>query len=120
MTDLLQLLDTLTRRGPTGLKLIAQIQRARKGDQDALSYLLSEGWSEGLDLWKPGAGEIGRQVVQQAREAIQTITGTLQGDVIDGEGQEVFPWDPFLRRLMRQANSAHIILGPTGSGKTTL
>lgn len=116
MLDLLRLLQA----APTATRLVTQISRAQQGDQEALEYLKSAGWSEALDLVKPGAGEIGRQVLQQAQDALHNIQGTIQGGIIDGEAHEVYPWDGFLRRLLRQPNSSHIILGPTGSGKTTL
>ena len=81
---------------------------------------MSEGWSEGLDLWRPGAGEIGRQVVQQTRDAIQTIQGTLQGNVVDGEAYEVVPWGRFATWLRERRWGTFVILGPKGQGKSTL
>lgn len=117
MADVLSTLNQVSQIA----KLVQAVTSASKGDKSALNYLSTDGWVDALEVYRPGAGEIGKQVLQQTRAAFNAITRTIRDDVIEGEYRVVNePWQPFLERLLTQKYGAHIILGPVGSGKTTL
>lgn len=128
LADLATLVN-LARSAPTAARLISQYQAAAAGDPRALDYLKREGLLETVDLIKPGAGETARQVRDHLRDAMGILRGelntpgTIDADyrVLDEDNEPgAPPWWGFLRRLLRQDHGAHIILGPVGSGKTTL
>ncbi len=120
----------LLQSAPTAAKIYSALQRAQKGDASALDYLRREGIWEAIDLVAaPGAGKIAKEALDHLREAYRTVTGIRtpgEADVIDGEYREVtdepasLPWSGFLRRLFATGFGAHVILGPYGSGKTSL
>lgn len=114
MSQLLRLLQ----KSPDIVRLYGVARDAAHGDPRALDYLKREGLYDIAEIWRTGGGVAARQLVQTAREVIRP-TGE---DVIDAEYREVGgpPWDAFLRRVFAQPNGAHIILGPVGSGKTSL
>lgn len=106
-----------------GLPQAAQLIKAANGDPAALAYIREGGWSEMLDLVKPGSGQTARQILERTQQAVRDIRGIAAGNVIEGEFQEVVPsvpWRNFLGRVRRQSFGGHIILGPIGMGKTEL
>ncbi len=122
----------LAQQAPTAARIARAVDLVRRGRTDenagafdeALSYLRQDGLYDGLDLARPGAGEIGRQVTQQAVDAIGQIRATIRGDwaeyhEVEGTGARV-PWGGFVRRLERQRFGGHVLLGQPGMGKTQL
>ncbi len=114
----------LLRMAPTATHLYQTAQRAAAGDPEALAYLKQQGWTEALEIVRPGYGETGRQVVGHVREAARNIEDALRQarGYVDAEYTvlEDPPWSGFLRGLLRMRYGGHIILGPVGTGKTTL
>ncbi len=88
---------------------------AARGDPQAVDYLHREAWRDALEAWRPG---IGRAI----EVAFAVLGGALENepvgpvDVRPAEG----PWSAFVARLRRQPWGAHVVLGPPGSGKTSL
>ncbi len=122
----------LARQAPTAARIARAVAVVRAGRteenadafDEALSYLRQDGLYDGLELVRPGAGEIGRQVTQQARDAVSQIRATIQGDwaeyrEIDGSEPRI-PWGGFVRRLEQQRYGGHLIFGEPGSGKSEL
>lgn len=116
---------------PTAARLYNAWQRAQRGDREAIEYLRSEGWAEALDmLVAPGAGGVAKEALGHAGEAFRVLHGLRpQGDVVDAEYRVVEeeeasgprpPWMGFLGRMFRQDHGAHLVIGPIGSGKTSL
>ena len=112
----------LLRIAPTATKLLATAQRAANGDRSALDYLKSEGWTEALDLFKPGSGAASRELVQNAQELSEQFNRALGGNVIEGEYRVLDnkPWTPLVRWLKSRNWGTFVVLGQKGSGKTTL
>lgn len=123
----------LAQQAPTAARIARAVAVVRAGRteenadafDDAVAYLRSEGWTSALDLVRPGAGEIGRQVAQQATDAFSQIRATIQGDwaeyrEVDGVGEPRAPWASFVRRLEQQRFGGHLIFGEPGSGKSEL
>lgn len=112
----------LARLAPTATKLISIAKRAADGDPAALDYLKRQGWHEALELLQPGAGDTAQVIIEQTRQAARNIEQALNGNVIDAQYRvlDSAPWSGFLERLIGQRHGAHIILGPVGSGKTSL
>ncbi len=109
----------LMRSLPSMARLYEAVVKARQGDLEAIAYLKDEGWAEALEVWQPGAGEVGKQVVRQVTEAASAIRRTMHGEPESFADARV-PWGGFRNRLLSQAYGAHIILGMPGTGKTTL
>lgn len=112
-------LGILLNHAPRMAKLAAALQRAANGDPRAIEYLRSEGWTDALDLWRPGAGQVTRRVIDEVRQFLENS----QANVVDAEYRVVEdqpPWGGFVGRLRRQTWGGHVILGPPGSGKTSL
>lgn len=118
--DLLRLLDG----APKALKLYNAARKAGNGDESALAYLKNEGWQEALDLTvHPGAGEMGRQIVDCVRQAAEEVQNITSGNTIEGEFRVLehrAPWAGFVKRLIAAPNSGNVIVGPVGLGKTEL
>ncbi len=118
--NLLRLLQS----APTAAKLYSALQRAQQGDRQAIEYLRSEGWAEAIDLVAPGAGPIAREALERGLDAVRVLRGVRpDGNVIEAEYtvvEETPPWAGFLRRLFAMRFGGHIVMGPCGSGKTTL
>jgi hypothetical protein len=115
---------SLLQMAPQATKLLSIAQRAANGDSEAIAYLRQGGWSDLLDLTvRPGAGQLTRDTLTHAREVYRGIQHLRDGGpYVDAEYRVLSdpPWNPFLRRLLKQPYGGHIILGPVGSGKTTL
>lgn len=118
MPDLWHLIQS----APTAIRLADAVKRASRGDEESLSYLKNEGWWQALDVVQPGAGGIGQQILHHATDAYEAITQALGGDVIEGQFRVLpnMPWENFVKRLIGSKFGGHIIMGPMGSGKTTL
>lgn len=119
---LLELSNRIAGALEPGMRMLTMSQRAAQGDPEAIEYMKRLGVVyDGLDVFlRPGAGQIAQRVVEHGKTAYQQLRHG--GDVIDGEYQSVgrHPWTGFIGRLLRQPNAGIIILGPPGSGKTTL
>ncbi len=103
---------------PSAARLFEALKRARDGDQDSLAYLKEQGWADALELWQPGSGELGKQLLHQVKDAGDILSRTMRGELADPQTR--VPWGAFLNRLLDQGYGAHIILGMPGTGKTTL
>lgn len=114
--DILRLIQS----APAATKLLATLQRAQRGDAEAVAWLKSEGWAEALEIYQPGAGKMGKRILHHVREAKRNIEQTISGDAIEGDFREVPPWEPFIKRVLAQTHGGHIILGSVGTGKTML
>lgn len=112
MTDVFRLIQAASR----GLPVLEAVQRASRGDEEAIRYLKDQGWCDALDaLIRPGAGAV-------ARQAVQMVKGYADGSVIEGEYREIDgpAWSGFVKWLRAREWGCFVILGPKGQGKTTL
>lgn len=109
--DYLRLVNSL----PTVKRIYDAVNQAKSGDPAALTYLKKQGWVDIAEIVKPGVGEV-------ARQSFKNVTDFVKGDYIDAEWRVVdtYPWSGFLKRLLTCPAAGHIMLGPIGSGKTSL
>lgn len=103
---------------PRLVRLGLALERAARGDRRAIIYLRQEGWAEALDLWRPGASDLARRIADEVRRFLRQDADA----VVDASYRVIDdpPWLAFRERLRRQRWGGHIILGPPGSGKTSL
>src|SRR5579885_3217087 len=110
----------LAERAPAAIKLGRALQKARNGDLDSLSYLLSDGWKDALELHSPELRQAAEVAVPRVLEAVQLFRSTLNGEIVEGEVSEIEPWRDLRRHVQAQTYGAHVIVGPPGQGKTSL
>lgn len=108
-------------RAPSALKLAGGINEARKGNPEALQYLLREGWKDGLEVYNPMYRNAAEIALPRAREAVSLFQSVISGNVIDGDYRVIVdPWVDVVRHVRAETYGAHVIVGPVGSGKTNL
>lgn len=110
MMPLLSLLNGL----PRVVSLMTAVQKARQGDRAAIAYLKDRGIVDAADLLVPGMGTSLQDAVESVR---QTIDGSRFGGSSAGDGD---PWITFVSGLLHLRSAGHVIVGPTGSAKTSL
>lgn len=117
--DLIGLIGTIDRLA-SGAPTIARVARAARaaaqGDLAALEYLRREGAFDLLDTVRPGSGSAARRLIANVQTGIAEVLGTVQTPA----DRESPPWTDLMRHVLAQRHGAHVIVGPVGSGKTSL
>ena len=113
-------LAALIERAPSAVRVMGALRQAQQGDPEAIAYLMREGWKDALGIYNPRLRTAAEMAVPKGREAWQLFRQALRGNVIDGSAEEVLPWSDIVRHLKAETHGAHVIVGPTGSGKTNL
>ena len=122
LSSILRLIEA----APSAAKVVAAVRQAGEGDQAALEYLKREGWGDAVEIVRPGGREAAKRALASSQEAVRAVREVIRpgsADVVEGEYRDVTqtpPWEPFLKRLLRAEYGGHIVLGPMGSGKTSL
>jgi hypothetical protein len=127
MLGIFDLLSRVTSTGPAAARLVMHLNGAREGRPESLAYFRSR--QAVLDVgavFFPGREWLVQDILDRGETLLDLTRRLLNGEpppYVEGEfrpAPDVEPWAGFVRRLKSQPSGSHIILGPRGSGKTTL
>lgn len=113
---------------PAAVKLAVAVDRARQGDKKAVEWLKTVGWREGVNLFLENGDQAVDQISAHGKAALDTAKRAIRGDlnVVDADFRilsdepDRAPWQHFTRWLANRTWGSFVLLGPKGSGKTTL
>src|SRR5579885_1134830 len=118
MPGLVDLLVLAGQKGPPLVELIQQLHAAGKGDPVARLALPGQ-LLETADQLRPGLKPALENLARAGAGVVQVIRGG-EPPVVEGEFQEVPPWEDFGRHLYALDWGVIAILGAKGEGKTTV
>lgn len=128
MLELLGVIRQLASGGDAVARLFRAYTAATRGDPAALAYFRSR--QAAMDVAAvlfPGREWMVNDILDRGEDLLAVVRGLVTGQLPWVEGQfrpadssPAPPWAGFLTRLRQQDSGGHIIIGPRGSGKTTL